>query len=166
MIPETGDKVSGGEANSTNNRVEIIAGIEAIKFCTEKFPGRTIFIYSDSQYLVKGAMQWIGKWKRNGWSRGSGEVKNLDLWKELELLVSAKNTIFRWVRGHNGNHWNEVADKLAYHGACNQARKHVKGHKTITLVIVDEIEKDLDDGLPCCDAEDSFFVETSCRLLF
>lgn len=104
---------SGSEPQTTNNRMEIMGVLKAVEFalenkCTE------IEIISDSQYVVKGINEWSLNWKRNNWmKKDKGQwisVKNSDLWKELDRH-RGKFSI-RWVRGHDGNEFNEVADQL------------------------------------------------------
>jgi ribonuclease HI len=105
-------KLSGGvPETTTNNRMELRAVIEALKAIKAGFP---IDIYTDSQYVINGITTWVTSWKRNGWKRKKDkEIKNLDLWKALDALVSEKDVIFKWVRGHDGDPMNELADWLA-----------------------------------------------------
>ena len=104
----------GGERKTTNNRMELMAAIKALKSVTEP---SIITIFTDSQYLKRGIMDWINLWKKNGWITYSGqEVKNRDLWETIELLCQTHEVIWRWVRGHSGNKGNEIADNLAVKG--------------------------------------------------
>jgi ribonuclease HI len=100
----------GHEVNSTNNRMEMMAVIEALERCHG-----SITIISDSQYVVKGITSWIHSWKRCHWKKADGPVKNRDLWERLDALVSdpTRDVRFEWVRGHNGHPMNEMVDKLA-----------------------------------------------------
>jgi len=108
----------GAAAETTNNRMELQAPIEAIKFLISKPRANcTIEVYTDSQYVQKGITQWVRGWKIRGWRTGTGEVKNVDLWKELDALVQGLDIQWFWVRGHNGDKYNEVADRLADRGA-------------------------------------------------
>jgi ribonuclease HI len=104
---------SGSEANTTNNRMEIMGVLKAVEYALERC-AESIHIISDSQYVVKGVREWSPKWERNNWMKKDGfqwvPVKNAELWKEL-LKHRGKFTI-EWVRGHNGNEFNEVADRL------------------------------------------------------
>ncbi len=104
-----GDKekeLSGGEKETTNNRMELLAAIEGLKALKE--PCR-ITLTSDSKYLVDGVTQWLEGWK----SRGYAKVKNPDLWKALDALLQIHKVEFVWVRGHMGHPYNERCDKLA-----------------------------------------------------
>ncbi len=104
----------GGENDTTNNRMELRAVIEALLIL--KRPCH-IIVYTDSQYVQKGISEWIHGWKARNWRTASKEpVKNADLWKELDA-AQAKHTIeWRWVRGHAGHPGNERADQLANRG--------------------------------------------------
>ncbi len=106
-----GDKekeISGAELNTTNNRMELRAAIEAIKSVKKKVK---IVIHTDSQYVKNGITVWIKDWLRKNWN--NGKVKNIELWKEL-LEESSKHDIqWKWVRGHSGVEYNEKADILA-----------------------------------------------------
>jgi ribonuclease HI len=105
--------LSGYEKNTTNNRMELRAAIEGLKALKE--PCR-VKLYSDSAYLVNSFKEgWIDNWKRNDWSRGSKkeELKNPDLWKELEQLTNVHSVDFIKVKGHSDNEYNNRCDKLA-----------------------------------------------------
>lgn len=101
---------SGHEASTTSNRMELTAVINALDRCYGD-----IVVYSDSQYVVKGITTWIHSWKKCGWKKADGPVKNRDLWEKLDALVSDPKRVvrFEWVRGHNGHPLNEMVDKLA-----------------------------------------------------
>ena len=106
----------GGELDTTNNRMEMTAVIEAL--AALKRPC-FVTLYLDSQYVLKGITEWIKGWKARGWrTAAKAPVKNVDLWQKLDaLLVSSGHTIdWRWVRGHNGDPGNERADALANRG--------------------------------------------------
>ncbi|MDO9358988.1 MAG: ribonuclease HI [Polaromonas sp.] len=108
----------GGELGTTNNRMEMMAVIEALTAL--KRPCR-VTLYVDSQYVLKGMTEWIKGWKARGWRTASKEpVKNVDLWQKLDVLVSGSgHTIdWRWVRGHDGDPGNERADVLANKGVA------------------------------------------------
>jgi len=101
----------GGAAQTTNNRMEMLAAIEALR--SLKRPGQAIEIRSDSKYLVDMATKWMGGWKRKGWKRkGKAPIKNLDLVKELDALLQKHDVSWRWVKGHAGEPGNEFADQL------------------------------------------------------
>ncbi|MBI3289638.1 MAG: ribonuclease HI [Elusimicrobia bacterium] len=108
-------ELAGGEALTTNNRMElagVIAGLEAVR----DFRGPAI-VHSDSIYVISGITEWIGGWKRRGWrTAGNEPVKNEDLWRKLDALVSARGkggVQWRWVKGHSGHDANERCDELA-----------------------------------------------------
>ena len=106
----------GGERETTNNRMEMMAVIEALKAIKRPC---NITMHIDSQYVLKGITEWIKGWKARGWKTASKEpVKNADLWKEMDALVqSGGHTIdWRWVKGHAGDPGNERADGLANKG--------------------------------------------------
>ena len=104
----------GGEANTTNNRMEltaVIRALEALKRPTQ------IHVHTDSQYVQKGISEWIHNWKRNGWRTADKKpVKNADLWQVLDALTKQHEIKWLWVKGHAGNPGNERADSLANRG--------------------------------------------------
>ena len=104
----------GGEAATTNNRMELMAAIRALEAL--KRPSRVRF-YTDSLYVMKGISQWIRDWKRRGWRTAEKKpVKNEDLWRRLDELAATHDIEWHWVRGHAGHPENERADKLANRG--------------------------------------------------
>ncbi len=108
--------ICGGEANSTNNRMELTAVIRALE--SLKRPSR-VKIYTDSSYVQKGMSEWIAGWKARNWRTADKKsVKNEDLWKVLDVLAQAHQIEWIWVRGHNGNDGNERADALANQGVA------------------------------------------------
>ncbi len=113
-------ELCGGEPGTTNNRMELLAVIEALQSLRQPTAAR---VYTDSQYVQKGISEWIHGWKRRGWkTAGKEPVKNEDLWRRLDTLVSGHQLEWHWVRGHNGHPENERADALARAG-LEQARK-------------------------------------------
>ena len=109
-------ELSGGEAHTTNNRMELRAVIEGLQAI--KRPCR-ITLYLDSQYVRQGITSWIHNWKRKGWKTADNKpVKNADLWQQLDALVhnSPHQIHWEWVKGHAGNPGNEKADELANRG--------------------------------------------------
>ena len=104
----------GGEANTTNNRMELKAVIEALSAL--KRPCE-IILFTDSQYVQKGISEWIHGWKARGWKTAAREpVKNADLWQELDAAQARHKIEWRWVKGHAGHVGNEKADELANRG--------------------------------------------------
>ncbi|MFM7660040.1 MAG: ribonuclease HI [Betaproteobacteria bacterium] len=104
----------GGQANTTNNRMELTAAIEALKALRRPVSAT---IYTDSQYLIKGLEQWLPAWKARGWqTAGKQPVKNRDLWELLDQLASEHQLSWHWVKGHAGNPGNTRADALANRG--------------------------------------------------
>lgn len=110
-------ELSGGEQDTTNNRMEMTAaikGLEALKAACK------VELYTDSQYVKKGITEWMPKWKRQGWKRGKDPVKNVDLWKELDALAQKHDIRWSWVKGHAGHHYNERCDELASEAILRQ----------------------------------------------
>ncbi len=104
-------EISGGAANTTNNRMELQAVIEALKSLKKS---SKVDLYTDSQYVRTGMMEWIRNWKRNGWRNAEKKpVKNTELWQELDALAAQHDINWHWVRGHAGDEMNERADALA-----------------------------------------------------
>jgi ribonuclease HI len=107
-------ELSGGEAHTTNNRMELMAAISALE--SLKRPC-VVDLHTDSQYLRQGITQWIHGWKKNGWRTAERKpVKNADLWQRLEQALSRHEVRWHWVRGHAGDELNERADALARGG--------------------------------------------------
>ena len=103
--------LNGGDDNTTNNRMELTAAIEALKYFEGK---QDITLITDSKYVKDGIQSWIKNWKNNGWRTAAKKpVKNKELWKELDELITKHNIIWEWVKGHAGNKHNEKADFLA-----------------------------------------------------
>lgn len=104
----------GGEAQTTNNRMELTAAIQALE--SLKRPCRVV-LTTDSQYLRRGITEWLPNWKRHGWRTAERKpVKNVDLWQRLDALAARHEIAWHWVRGHNGHPGNERADRLANQG--------------------------------------------------
>ncbi len=104
-------ELSGGAADTTNNRMELLAAIRALE--TLSHPSR-ITIVTDSRYLRDGITKWIRNWKRRGWKTASNDpVKNRDLWERLDKMRDLHNVTWEWVRGHRGHPENERSDRLA-----------------------------------------------------
>jgi ribonuclease HI len=106
----------GGESDTTNNRMEMMAAIEALRAIKPGFSGE-VHLWTDSTYVMKGITEWIHGWKRRGWKKSDKKpVVNVDLWKILDALNSQRNVEWHWVKGHAGVDGNERADELARRG--------------------------------------------------
>jgi ribonuclease HI len=107
-------ELCGGEAETTNNRMEMMAVIKALEAL--KKPSQ-VKIYTDSKYVMQGITEWLEGWKARGWKTASKKpVKNQDLWQEIDLVVNKHSVKFEWVKGHAGHPENERADELARSG--------------------------------------------------
>ena len=104
-------KIKGNKNDTTNNQMELLAPIKALK----KIPiGKKIEVYTDSKYLKMGITEWIDSWKKNGWKTSSKKkVKNLELWKELSSISKKHKIKWLWIKGHAGDPINEEVDALA-----------------------------------------------------
>ncbi len=113
-------RLCGGEADTTNNRMELmaaIAGLGALKRPCE------VDLYTDSRYVQQGIQQWLAGWKRKGWLTANKEpVKNQDLWQQLDQLCQLHQVQWHWVKGHAGHEGNELADQLANEGIKTLAK--------------------------------------------
>lgn len=109
-------EIFGGEANTTNNRMELTAVIRALELLKERCD---VTIYTDSVYVQKGMTEWIAGWKKRQWKTASkSPVKNADLWKVLDVLANEHALEWKWVKGHAGDFGNEKADSLANQGVA------------------------------------------------
>ena len=103
--------LSGSNQLTTNNQMELTATIEALKAIAKP---HNIALYTDSQYVKNGITSWIFNWKKNGWKTANKKpVANKDLWIELDKYVKIHSVNWFWVKGHSGDHYNEIADQLA-----------------------------------------------------
>lgn len=104
-------ELSGGEKESTNNRMEMMAVIVALEALTRPCK---VKIVTDSQYVMKGMMEWLPNWKKRNWKTAANKpVKNVDLWQRMEKAAQQHTLVWEWVRGHQGHPENERADELA-----------------------------------------------------
>lgn len=104
----------GGELDTTNNRMELMAAIEALAALKQSCD---VILTTDSQYVRKGITEWLRGWKRNGWKTAAKKpVKNADLWQQLDEQTGRHDVEWRWVKGHSGHPGNELADELANRG--------------------------------------------------
>jgi ribonuclease HI len=102
-------EISGGEPSTTNNRMELMAAIMALESLKSACK---VDLYTDSQYVQKGVMEWMKGWKAKGWKKKGG-LANVELWQRLDKAVEKHNVKFHWVKGHAGHPENERADELA-----------------------------------------------------
>lgn len=110
-------ELHGGEADTTNNRMELMAAIKGLEALNRPC---SIALYTDSKYVMTGMNEWIHRWKLKGWKTADNKpVKNVDLWQQLDLLVAKHDIQWHWVRGHSGHDGNEAADRLANMGVSS-----------------------------------------------
>ena len=108
--------LSGGERETTNNRMELIAAIEGLRALLEPCE---VELFSDSRYLVDAVNQgWLKSWRAAGWKRGKEELKNPDLWQAFDELLAKHNVTMNWVKGHDGHAYNERCDRIATENAA------------------------------------------------
>lgn len=118
-------EMCGGEALTTNNRMELTAVIEGLLSLKRSSKVR---VYTDSQYVQKGISDWIHSWKRRGWLTADKKpVKNVDLWKKLDEVARGHEVKWHWVKGHAGHPENERADALANRGIPNEVNEITQG---------------------------------------
>lgn len=104
-------ELSGGESATTNNRMELMAVISALTALKESCE---VELWTDSQYIEKAINEgWLAGWKCRGWKRKGGELKNIELWQELDRLLGLHRVNFNWLKGHDGHEYNERCDALA-----------------------------------------------------
>jgi ribonuclease HI len=107
-------ELCGGEAHTTNNRMELMAVIQALEALTRP---AAVVVHVDSRYVQDGVERWMPRWKRNGWqTRERTPVKNQDLWMRLDQALAPHQVRWRWIKGHSGHPQNEHADRLANRG--------------------------------------------------
>lgn len=107
-------KIFGGEPETTNNRMELMAAIAALESLKRSCK---LTLYTDSTYVLKGITEWMSNWKKRNWKTAARKpVKNADLWQRLDLAAAEHDINWVWVKGHSGNPGNEIADQLANRG--------------------------------------------------
>ena len=117
IFDENKKELHGGEAETTNNRMELTAAIEGLKALKRRCQ---VDLYTDSTYVKDGITKWIHNWKRNGWRNAAKKpVKNADLWQTLDELAQDQDVTWHWVKGHDGDPGNERADQLANEGMAS-----------------------------------------------
>ncbi len=125
VITENGEhKLFGGEAQTTNNRMELTAAIEGIAFCPVD---AKLIVWTDSKYVKQGITEWIHGWKKKNWK----DVKNPDLWQKLDATCQQRDIEWHWIKGHAGHPGNEMADQLANLGADQVGQQHLQSSETI-----------------------------------
>lgn len=111
----------GGESNTTNNRMELMAAIMGLETLSRECD---VLLYTDSKYVMQGITEWMDNWKARGWKTAAKKpVKNVDLWKRLDAAQSRHKVEWKWVKGHSGDPGNEKADALANQGIDEMAVK-------------------------------------------
>ena len=111
---EAEKELFGGEEETTNNRMELMAAIQALEVLNQSC---TIKLHSDSKYVLQGITEWMANWKKRGWKTAAKKpVKNEDLWRRLDTAMQRHDVDWTWVKGHSGNIGNEKADQLANQG--------------------------------------------------
>ena len=119
IISQDGEhKLFGGEAETTNNRMELTAAIEGVSFCPTD---AKLIIWTDSNYVKQGITEWIHGWKKKNWK----DVKNPELWQQLDQVCAGRNIEWNWIKGHAGHAGNEMADQLANLGVQHPEKRHV-----------------------------------------
>tara|TARA_Y100001970_G_scaffold99594_1_gene125206 strand:- start:1818 stop:2252 length:435 start_codon:yes stop_codon:yes gene_type:complete len=110
----TEKEIFGGQADATNNQMELTAAIEGLSALKERC---CVELFTDSKYVMDGITQWIQNWKKNNWrTAAKKDVKNKELWQKLDQLISQHQVQWHWVKGHSGDAGNETADLLANKG--------------------------------------------------
>ena len=107
-------ELNGGEAETTNNRMEMMAVIKALEALKKR---SKVDLYTDSKYVQQGVNEWMAGWKAKGWPK---KIKNQDLWKQIDALVQQHDIYFHWIKGHDGHPENERADALARAGIMDK----------------------------------------------
>ncbi len=103
--------IVGRDRSTTNNKMEMTAAIKALEAVPQNLP---IIIHSDSQYVIKGATEWLHGWKAKGWRKADGKpVLNQDLWQQMDAMMTGRKITWKWVKGHAGHPENERVDRLA-----------------------------------------------------
>jgi ribonuclease HI len=125
---KTTKDLCGGELDTTNNRMELMAAIKALE---KLAPPRRISLHSDSTYVIKGMTEWLPQWIARNWRKGSGLVSNVDLWQRLQTAAQKHDVSWHWVKGHAGDPGNTRADALANQGlelTLQKARRKAVEH--------------------------------------
>jgi len=124
---KTERELSGGDPDTTNNRMEMTAAISGLEALTR--PCRVV-LFTDSEYVRRGITEWMPGWKQRNWTRKGGPIKNIDLWKRLDAAAVRHDVTWRWVKGHAGVHYNERCDTLASEAIARQKASAPPGRTT------------------------------------
>ena len=149
VILPTGEQIDicGGEAHTTNNRMELMGAIAALENSPKALP---IQIWSDSSYVIKGISEWLAGWKKKHWKN----VKNVELWQRLDGLCKQRQIDWQWVKGHAGHDGNEYADKLANQGIDQLPKSFNKVIKNPPNPTTDlDVKSDFSDKNPDFDSK-------------
>jgi ribonuclease HI len=123
---DTKRELHGGDPATTNNRMELMAAIQALEALSRPVQ---VHMYTDSKYVLDGITKWLPGWQRNGWKTAARQpVKNVDLWQRLVAAMAPHQVSWTWVRGHNGDPGNERADELARQGISEAMSRRRAGH--------------------------------------
>lgn len=142
IVNDETETLCGGAPETTNNRMELQAAIEALKALPE---GTTMTVYTDSLYVKDGISKWIVNWRKNNWK--NGRLKNKDLWVQLDELNLARNVTWQWVRGHAGHPLNEKADELANIGLNKAISSSSKNIPTTSMTALANELSDIHNSL-------------------
>jgi ribonuclease HI len=155
--PKKRAEISGGFRQTTNNRMEIYAAIAGLELLKQPCQ---VTLYSDSQYVVKGMMEWVAGWKKKGWWRTKTErPENVDLWQRLDALCQTHQVEFRWLKGHAGHAENERCDRLA-EAALRQPNLPVDdGYEN--KPVTEGVRPDMQEGEPCNKCSTPVIKQTS-----
>ncbi len=124
-------EMAGGETETTNNRMELTAAIEALASLSEP---HQVEVFTDSKYLKKGITEWLPSWQKRNWQTvEKTDVKNKDLWQALSLKTQIHKVTWKWLKGHNDNKWNERADALARVAVKNKTNLPIKDDQSIHI---------------------------------
>ena len=110
LYPNKQIPLTGAEADTTNNRMELTAAVEALRALPER---SKVEFYTDSEYLRRGITEWMPNWRERNWRRKGGKLANVDLWKALDRILNAHEINWHWVKAHATNRYNNRVDKLA-----------------------------------------------------
>ena len=126
------------ERSTTNNRMALMSAIVSLGALKGR---RRVAFVSDSQYLVRGASEWVDGWRRRGWKRKGGSIANLELWQRLDAVAARHEVAWRWVRGHAGDPRNEYVDELAQRAAREQSAQPKPGPSGFEAWLEDQRER-------------------------